>query len=204
MHRSAGDRMGVVLVAYSGGYDPAPYALAVGGAGARVRGVILLDALYGEIDKFDKWIGTSVAGDRSGFFFSAYSDSSRAQNLALQHSLAEQGIKIDIAPHPPRLSPGTVTFLFAGSSIDHKRFVTNAWMRDPQGEVTRLRLLLDQRPDAVPVDTWGSDAELCDAVEEYLARRIAGINGETALKTGARFLPSLAPIGVEGLDIRVT
>jgi hypothetical protein len=75
--------MGVVLVAYSGGYDPAAYALAVGGAGGRVRGVILLDALYGEIDKFDKWIGTSVAGGRSGFFFSAYSDSSRAQNLAL-------------------------------------------------------------------------------------------------------------------------
>ena len=68
-----------------------------------------------------------------------------------------------------------------------------------QEEVTReLRLLLDQRPDAVPVGTWGSEAELCDAVEEYLAWRIAGINGETALKTGARFLPSPAPIGVKG------
>ena len=46
--RGAFRRMPVVIVAYSGGYLPAVYSLTVGGEGGRVRGVVLLDALYGE------------------------------------------------------------------------------------------------------------------------------------------------------------
>ncbi len=34
------------------------------GSGNRVRGVVLLDAVYGELDKFASW----VANNRSGFF----------------------------------------------------------------------------------------------------------------------------------------
>jgi len=30
-----------------------------------------------------------------------------------------------------RLRPGSITFLFAGSGIDHEEFVTNAWIIDP-------------------------------------------------------------------------
>jgi hypothetical protein len=130
--RTIFDRLGVILVAYSGGYDPAAYALAVGGADARVRGVILLDALYGETDKFEKWIEEWVGARRSAFFFSAYSDSSRAENLILKQSLPPQyGIMINTSPHPLRLTQGSATFLFAGSGIDHKAFVTNAWVSDP-------------------------------------------------------------------------
>jgi hypothetical protein len=125
------DRLGVVLVAYSGGYDPAAYALAVGGADSRIRGVILLDALYGETDKFDKWIGSSVGAGGPAFFFSAYSDSSLAENMALQRSLAAQHIKVDVSPHAFHLRPGSATFLFAGPGIEHKGFVTDAWVRDP-------------------------------------------------------------------------
>jgi hypothetical protein len=125
------DRLGVVLVAYSGGYNPAAYALAVGDADSRIRGVILLDALYGETDKFDKWIGASAGKGGTGFFFSAYSDSSRVENLALQQSLAYQGIAIETPPHRLRLNSGSVTFLFAGAAIDHNDFVTSAWVRDP-------------------------------------------------------------------------
>ena len=54
--RAAFRRMPVILVAYSGGYLPAAYSLAYGGAGDRIRGVVLLDALYGEPDKFARWI----------------------------------------------------------------------------------------------------------------------------------------------------
>ena len=50
--RGAFRRMPVVIVAYSGGYLPAVYSLTVGGDAGRVRGVVLLDALYGERDKF--------------------------------------------------------------------------------------------------------------------------------------------------------
>jgi hypothetical protein len=129
--RAIFDRLGVILVAYSGGYDPAAYALDVGGADARIRGVILLDALYGETEKFDKWIDRSIGVGGPGFFFSAYSDSSRAENIALQRSLVDQGIKINTSPHPLRLSQSTIAFLFSGAGIDHKSFVTSAWVRDP-------------------------------------------------------------------------
>jgi hypothetical protein len=125
------DRIGVVLVAYSGGYDPAAYALAVGGADPRIRGVILLDALYGEIDKFSHWIAESAASARPGFFFSAYSGSSRPENVELQHQLSEQHISFDQSPKLPQLKQGSVAFLFAGSDIPHKDFVTSAWVSDP-------------------------------------------------------------------------
>src|SRR6476646_10729216 len=45
-------KMPVIIVAYSGGFVSAAHSLHVGGLGKRVRGLVLLDALYGEIDKF--------------------------------------------------------------------------------------------------------------------------------------------------------
>jgi hypothetical protein len=125
------NRLGVVLVAYSGGYDPAAYALDVGGAGDRVRGVVLLDALYGESDRFERWVEHAASEGGSGFFFSAYSSSSRPENTLLQNALAEHDLKIEAEPRPLRLRQGSVTFLFAGNDIDHKDFVTDAWVRDP-------------------------------------------------------------------------
>jgi hypothetical protein len=115
-----------VLVAYSGGYNPAAYVLDVGGANERLRGVVLLDALYGETDKFENWI------DHRGtaFFLSAYSDSSRAENTALRNSLTAQSSEIN--PKAPwRLSENSVQFLYAGPGIDHRDFMTLAWTRNP-------------------------------------------------------------------------
>jgi hypothetical protein len=51
--------MPVVIVGYSGGFLPAAWSLEVGGLGNRVRGVFLLDAVYGELDKFASWIETT-------------------------------------------------------------------------------------------------------------------------------------------------
>ncbi len=48
--------MPVIIVGYSGGFMPAAWSLEVGGLGNRVRGVFLLDAVYGELDKFASWI----------------------------------------------------------------------------------------------------------------------------------------------------
>ncbi|MBV8775668.1 MAG: alpha/beta hydrolase, partial [Alphaproteobacteria bacterium] len=107
------DQLGVVVVAYSGGYNPAAYALAVGGAGARLRGVVLLDALYGETDKFAAWIEGAQTSAERPFFFSAYSDSSRAENMALQQQLLTDGIELTPPRRTMRLHPGEVSFLFA-------------------------------------------------------------------------------------------
>ena len=65
--------MPVIIVGYSGGFMPAAWSLEVGGLGNRVRGVFLLDAVYGELDKFASWI----ENNRSGFFVSSYTRSTQ-------------------------------------------------------------------------------------------------------------------------------
>ena len=119
------DQMPVIIVAYSGGYMPASAALDVGNVGGRVEGVILLDALYGETGKFADWI----ARRDSAFFFSAYSKSTRDQNLELQRMLSERGVSFD-AGLSERLGQGSVTFLDVGD-VEHNDFVSQAWAQDP-------------------------------------------------------------------------
>jgi hypothetical protein len=123
-------RMPVILVAYSGGYLPAAFALAQGGAAERVRGVVLLDALYGEEDKFVDWI--ERAHDRA-FFVSAYSKSSHEENEALRRRLADAGVATQDGM-PDRLGPGIVAFVDAGDA-DHIGFVNSAWTSDPLRDV---------------------------------------------------------------------
>ena len=120
------ERAPVVLVAYSGGYDPAAYALAVGGIGKRIIGVILLDGGFGEADKFIDWIASNR---RRAFFFSAYSDSSADGNSAIQTGLWNAHIAFsNVMPHA--LSPGVIAFV-AASAADHVDFVTSAWVNHP-------------------------------------------------------------------------
>jgi hypothetical protein len=125
--KSAFARIPVVLVAYSGGYHPAAYALKLGGAGERIRGVVLLDALYGEGDKFADWI---TARHSHAFFISAYSDSSRAGNGELMDLLAAKHIKFETAK-PAKLGRTGVTFLDAGPGIVHVDFLSHAWADRP-------------------------------------------------------------------------
>jgi hypothetical protein len=114
----------VVIVAYSGGYVPAAWALHKGGSDARVIGVLLLDALYGEVDKYADFI----ARHPSAFFVSAYTSSSARGNEALQQHLSERDFPFDTSL-PPRLQ-GSVSFLRT-SGADHEDFVTRAWVDDP-------------------------------------------------------------------------
>lgn len=133
--RGAFRRMPVVIVAYSGGYLPAVYSLTVGGEGGRVRGVVLLDALYGEKDKFVRW----VAGPgRDAFFVSAYSTSSRDGNMAVEAELQQAGLPVQ-NELPSQLAPGEVAFVDAGT-IDHNDFVTSAWGGAPLRDIfSRIR-----------------------------------------------------------------
>ncbi len=118
----------VVLVAYSGGYNPAAYVLEGDKADHRIRGVILLDALYGETEKFARWLDRRHG---SAFFFSAYSPSSEAENLALQHALAADGVPFQVAGGRFALKPGSVVFLPTRPDVKHSDFVTNAWAPAP-------------------------------------------------------------------------
>jgi hypothetical protein len=128
--RGAFRRMPVIIVAYSGGYLPAAYSLAVGGDQGRVRGLVLLDALYGERDKFVSW---AEGPGRRAFFVSAYSTSSQAGNDAVRSELEAAGVPV-VSSLPAELSPGVVAFVDAGS-VDHNDFVTSAWGGAPLRDI---------------------------------------------------------------------
>lgn len=124
--REAFARAPVILVAYSGGYLPAAFALERGGADGRIAGVVLLDALYAEMPR----IADFVAAHPEAFFFSAYSASTRAENTALQRLLAEKGVRT-FTGLPADLRPGVVAFLPVTGEVTHNDFVTHAWTGDP-------------------------------------------------------------------------
>lgn len=116
----------VAIVAYSGGYVAAAWSAQNGGLGRRLRGVVLLDALYGETGKFTDW----VTGDRTRIFISAYTSSTRARNEELQRTLARKGISFshDIGRHARR---SNVYFMDVSRGSSHRNFVTAAWSDYP-------------------------------------------------------------------------
>ncbi|MBV8394065.1 MAG: alpha/beta hydrolase [Alphaproteobacteria bacterium] len=117
----------VVIVSYSGGYLSTAYALQRGGAVYRVKGVILMDSLYGDEDKFAAWISTRR---NQGFLLSAYTDSTRDENGTLQGLLAKRRIPY-VTSLPKELKPGTMAFVGCGGLDMHGDFVTHAWTADP-------------------------------------------------------------------------
>ena len=122
--------MPVIIVGYSGGFMPAAWSLDVGGLGNRVRGVFLLDAVYGELDKFASWI----VNNRSGFFVSAYTRSTRRHEHELMAMLKEKGIAISDDMDGP-LRPGSVVFLETPEGVTHRDYVTRAWTENPLKDV---------------------------------------------------------------------
>jgi hypothetical protein len=116
----------VVMVAYSGGYLPAVWSVYAGGAHERVRGMILLDALFAESDKIAAWL----AGRPPAFFVSAYTKLAHDENDALQKLLVEQKVQFQQSL-PPRLTEGSVVFIANGDDVVHNDFVTKAWIGDP-------------------------------------------------------------------------
>ncbi|MCA1497106.1 MULTISPECIES: alpha/beta hydrolase [unclassified Bradyrhizobium] len=122
--------MPIVIVGYSGGFLPTAWSLEVGGISDRVRGVVLLDAVYGEMDKFASWIESH----RSGFFVSAYTRHTARRDRELMSMLGQKGISVAEDMDGP-LRPGSVVFVETGEGITHRDYVTRAWTRDPLKDV---------------------------------------------------------------------
>ena len=123
-------KMPIVIVGYSGGFLPTAWSLEVGGISDRVRGVILLDAVYGELDKFASWIESH----RSGFFVSSYTHYTARHDRDLMHMLREKGITVQEDMNRP-LRPGSVIFVETGEGITHRDYVTQAWTKNPIEQV---------------------------------------------------------------------
>jgi hypothetical protein len=122
--------MPVIIVGYSGGFVPTAWSLEVGGLGNRVRGVFLLDAVYGELDKFASWI----QNNRSGFFVSSYTRGTERHDRELMQMLREKGIAVSNDIDGP-LKPGSVVFVETPEGIRHRDYVTQAWTQNPVKEV---------------------------------------------------------------------
>ena len=119
----------IVIVAYSGGYYPTIFSLEQGGATQRIKGVVLLDALFGEGERFADWI---TEHHKRVFFASAYSAASKAENLALKAYLTRKALRFPA--WPVRLTKGTVCFIDATKAV-HDDFVSQAWVDDPLAQI---------------------------------------------------------------------
>ena len=127
------DDASVIIIAYSGGYCPAAAALTVGGARARVRGVVLLDALYDHEALFAAWLH---GRRRYAFLVSAYTDGRRSRNLHLRAQLNDRQLAytLGLSTH---FAAGTACLVPLDGSIDHADVVTRAWCEDPVTDVLR-------------------------------------------------------------------
>jgi hypothetical protein len=129
------ERAPIVIAAYSGGYLPLAYVLAVCGVSERIRGTLLLDALYGDHDKYLDWLSRRP----EAFFVSTFGPLVKPQNLEFQKQLTERGIGFT-STFPPHLVPGINAFLDVGEEVKHNDFVTQAWSADP------LKVMLSRVP----------------------------------------------------------
>ena len=122
--------MPIVIVGYSGGFLPTAYSLDVGGIANRVRGVVLLDAVYGQLDKFASWI----ENNRSGFFVSSYTHYTARHDHELMQMLKDKDVAVSEDMDGP-LKPGRVVFIETGEGITHRNYVTQAWTQDPVKDI---------------------------------------------------------------------
>jgi hypothetical protein len=127
---AAFSKMPVVIVGYSGGFMPAAWSLHVGGLGKRVIGVVLLDAVYGQLDKFASWI----VKNRKGFFVSAYTAHNKNRDDELEKMVREHGIPAVHDLNGP-IKPGTVAFLGTRDGVNHRDYVTRAWTAHPVKDI---------------------------------------------------------------------
>ena len=123
----------VIVIAYSGGYCPAAAALSVGRAQQRVRGVVLLDALYDHEALFAAWVAQR---QRVAFLVSAYTHSTRTGNLRLRALLEQQGRPYSLGLKP-QLGAGTVCLVPLDGAVEHADVVTRAWCDDPVTDILR-------------------------------------------------------------------
>jgi hypothetical protein len=122
--------MPIVIVGYSGGFLPTAWSLEVGGISDRVRGVLLLDAVYGELDKFASWLESH----RSGFLVSSYTHYTARRTRELMGLLKQKGVAVSENMDGP-LRPGSAAFVETGEGITHRDYVTRAWTQNPIKEV---------------------------------------------------------------------
>jgi hypothetical protein len=127
----------IIVVAYSGGFEAAGYALKAEELRGRIQGVVLLDAAYGHLDTFAR----AVAHNRQRFLISAWSATGRG-NSHLSRRLRELGV----TPKerlPDVLRGGDAIVVHAPTP--HENYVRDAWTENPIADVLRRIPVLNKR-----------------------------------------------------------
>ncbi len=123
----------IILTAFSGGYKSVAYVLDRGGVNDRVRGVFLMDALYDDIDKFQRWIGRHI---RRSFLVSLYTRGKCEENMRdLLNRFPKGGIQVQ-AGWPQTLSLGSIHHVLCDT--DHMRIPLAGPPEDPLASLLRL------------------------------------------------------------------
>lgn len=104
----------VILSAFSGGYRAVAFSLARGGLGQRLRGVLLLDAVYGDTRLFGQWM---LARWHDGFFVSLYGPSTRRWHEELKAVLQERRRRAS-GRLPARIRPGAHALIAVDTAHD--------------------------------------------------------------------------------------
>ena len=129
----------VVLVPFSGGYRAAAYVLERGGIPDRIRGVLLLDALYSEIERYQDWL---LKTNSRAFFISVYSEYTEKKNKKLMKFLDEN--KIAHTAHWPQRDVITHGVYMYKTGNEHEDIPTQGAPEYP------LAALLNILPDSAP------------------------------------------------------
>ena len=144
--RIAFERMPIIVVGYSGGFEPTGQALKNSGIRERIRGVVLLDAAYGQFGAFSQWMRTTP----EGFFLSAYTSSTARGNRQLMDAVSEAGQSYR-TQMPTQLQPGARIFISA--PVSHESYVTDAWAHYPLADLLRRLPDLPRRKGSEPLVT---------------------------------------------------
>ncbi len=131
--------MPVMIVAYSGGYVAAATCVSNKAFQKKLRGLVLLDALYGDLDKFTSWISKKNAA----FFVSSYAGSTRARHGDLVGMLKSRDVAYN-TKLPNALRSGSVNLISTAPGTDHRNFVNRAWTDQPIKDVLQ-RLAAERR-----------------------------------------------------------
>lgn len=123
----------IILTAFSGGYKSVAYILDRGGVNDRVEGVFLMDALYDDVDKFQRWIGGNI---RRSFLVSLYTHGKCSENMKdLLDRVPKRGIRVRME-WPQTLFRGSIHHVLCDT--DHMRIPLAGPPQDPLASLLKL------------------------------------------------------------------
>jgi hypothetical protein len=132
--RKHSEQAPIVLVAFSGGYKSVAAILDRGGVQSRIKGVVLMDALYDDLHIYEKWI---LNRRTKTFFVNIYTAGGSCEENSRMLAGELLRHKIGISPEwPERISSRGIYFIH--SPNEHVDIPTEGPPKNPVTELLRI------------------------------------------------------------------